>query len=56
MQVSRLLGHHSPAFTLAVYAHLHDDGLGEGLQIAELATPLATRAHPDAPGDAARAA
>ena len=55
-QIAAWMGHHSPAFTLAVYAHLLDDGLGEGLQIAELATPLATRAHPDAPGDAARAA
>jgi site-specific recombinase XerD len=28
VQVSRLLGHHSPAFTLQVYAHVMDDGLG----------------------------
>jgi integrase len=28
VQVSRWLGHHSPAFTLTVYAHLLDDGVG----------------------------
>ena len=28
VQVSRLLGHHSPAFTLQVHAHVMDDGLG----------------------------
>lgn len=31
VQVSRWLGHHSPAFTLAVYAHLLDEGVGEPL-------------------------
>lgn len=35
--LSRLLGHHAPAFTLDTYAHLLDDGLGEGLDLdAEL--------------------
>ena len=28
VQVSRWLGHHSPSFTLDVYAHLMDDGMG----------------------------
>ena len=28
VQVSRWLGHHSPSFTLDVYAHLMDDGIG----------------------------
>lgn len=56
-QIATWMGHHSPAFTLAVYAHLVDDGLGEGLQIAPLAgTPLATDVRPDAPADTARAA
>ena len=56
-QIASWMGHHSPAFTLAVYAHLVDDGVGEGLHIAPLAgTPLATSTRPDAPSDAARAA
>lgn len=33
VQVSRLLGHHSPAFTLTVYAHLMDDGMGGPLEL-----------------------
>ena len=38
VQLSRLLGHHKPSFTLDVYAHLLDDGLGEPLDLdAELA-------------------
>lgn len=35
VQVSRWLGHHSPAFTLTVYAHLLDDGVGAGLDLSE---------------------
>jgi integrase len=31
VQVSRWLGHYSPAFTLTVYAHLLDEGVGEPL-------------------------
>ena len=31
VQVSRWLGHHSPSFTLDVYAHLMDDGVGAPL-------------------------
>ena len=31
MQLSKLLGHHSPAFTLTVYAHLIDSDVGEPL-------------------------
>jgi integrase len=34
VQVSRWLGHHSPAFTLSVYAHLMDEGVGEPLDLA----------------------
>jgi len=33
VRLSRLLGHHSPAFTLNVYAHLLDDGYGEPLDL-----------------------
>ncbi len=34
VQVSRWLGHHSPSFTLNVYAHLMDDGVGEALSLS----------------------
>mgnify|MGYP001209098173 CR=1 FL=1 len=38
VRLSRLLGHHKPSFTLDVYAHLLDDGMGEPLDLdAELA-------------------
>jgi hypothetical protein len=33
VQVSRWLGHHSPSFTLDVYAHLMDEGVGNALVI-----------------------
>jgi integrase len=33
VQISRLLGHHSPSFTLATYAHLMDDGVGGPLEL-----------------------
>jgi hypothetical protein len=33
VQVSRWLGHHSPSFTLDVYAHLMDEGVGEPLDL-----------------------
>ncbi len=33
VQVSRWLGHHSPAFTLTVYAHLLDDGVGAAMEV-----------------------
>lgn len=33
VQVSRWLGHHSPSFTLDVYAHLMDEGVGGALAI-----------------------
>jgi len=33
VQVSRWLGHGSPAFTLNVYAHLLDDGVGDALSL-----------------------
>jgi len=37
-EVQRWLGHHSPAFTLATYVHLLDEGVGEALDLsAELA-------------------
>lgn len=41
VQVSRWLGHHSPAFTLGVYAHLLDEGVGEALSspLAGAGTP-----------------
>jgi len=34
VQVARWLGHHSPAFTLDVYAHLMNDGVGAPLERA----------------------
>ena len=34
VQVSRWLGHHSPSFTLDVYAHLMDEGVGGPLELA----------------------
>jgi integrase len=34
VQVSRWLGHHSPSFTLSVYAHLMDEGVGTPLELA----------------------
>jgi len=46
VQVSRWLGHHSPSFTLDVYAHLMDDGVGAPLE------PV-TRLYDDSPGFAA---
>lgn len=33
-QISRWLGHHAASFTVDVYAHLLDDGVGEGLDLA----------------------
>jgi integrase len=33
VQVQRWLGHHSPAFTLTVYVHLLDGGLGEPIAL-----------------------
>jgi integrase len=33
VQVSRWLGHHSPSFTLDVYAHLMDEGVGDALDL-----------------------
>ena len=47
LRLSRLLGHHSPSFTLSVYGHMLDDGFGEPLDLdAELrvATAVATEA------------
>ena len=39
-QVQRWLGHHSPSFTLDVYGHLLDEGIGEGIDLdAELPAP-----------------
>lgn len=47
VQVSRWLGHHSPAFTLAVYAHLLDEGVGGPLPLVQ-ADPLVVE--DEAPG------
>ncbi len=33
VQVQRILGHHSPAFTLSVYVHLLDEGVGGPLDL-----------------------
>ena len=40
VQVSRWLGHHSPSFTLDVYAHLMDEGVGGPLESAASASIL----------------
>ncbi|MEA2469982.1 MAG: hypothetical protein QOE38_981 [Thermoleophilaceae bacterium] len=37
VQVSRWLGHHSPSFTLDVYAHLMDEGIGAPLDLVATA-------------------
>ncbi|MGI8731099.1 MAG: tyrosine-type recombinase/integrase [Solirubrobacteraceae bacterium] len=43
VRLSRLLGHHKASFTLDVYAHLLDDGLGDALDLdGELADGAAT--------------
>jgi integrase len=34
VQIAAWLGHHSPACSMAVYGHLMDDGVGEGLHLA----------------------
>jgi integrase len=41
VQVQRWLGHHSPAFTLAVYVHLLDEDLGEALELPVAVVPSA---------------
>ena len=33
VQIAAWLGHHSPAFSMAVYGHLMDDGVGEDLHL-----------------------
>jgi integrase len=43
VQVSRWLGHHSPSFTLDLYAHLMDDGIGAPLPFGGLRRPRALR-------------
>jgi integrase len=50
VQVSRLLGHHSPAFTLAVYSHLMDSGTGGPLELDLTAAPAALQAVGQDPG------
>lgn len=46
-QLSRLMGHHSPSFTLDTYVHLLDEGVGAPLALAEelavAAVPVAQR-------------
>ena len=45
VQLSRLLGHHSPAFTLSRYAHLLNGHVGAPLDLdAELVAPRGDRA------------
>jgi integrase len=39
VQVSRWLGHHSRAFTLKVYAHLMDEGVGDAIDLATKQAP-----------------
>lgn len=47
VQISRLLGHHSPAFTLSVYAHLMDDGTGGPVELDLTPVPEALGAGVD---------
>jgi integrase len=56
VQVSRWLGHHSPSFTLDVYAHLMDDGVGAALELrTKRTTDNARSSHPrPAESDGAR--
>jgi integrase len=42
VQVQRWLGHHSPAFTLATYGHLMDNGVGEALAVSYEAVPASS--------------
>lgn len=48
VQLSRLLGHHKPSFTLDVYGSLMDEGVGEPLDLAAELAPFTevTRATP----------
>jgi hypothetical protein len=51
VRLSRLLGHHSPAFTLNVYVHLLDDGYGEALDLdGELRSENKVRTDPSGNG------
>jgi integrase len=50
VQLSRLLGHHSPSFTLNVYAHLLDDGVGAPLDLDAELSRGANRVQTDATG------
>ncbi len=48
LQLSRALGHHSPAFTLEVYCHLLDDDMAPALDLDEalrVNTPHGTETH-----------
>jgi integrase len=49
VQVSRLLGHHSPSFTLTVYAHLMDESTGGALEVDLGANALRTSPTPTTP-------
>jgi hypothetical protein len=49
--VARLLGHHSAAFTLSVYAHLIDGDVGEALDLdAEVAAGGVSKVSAEATG------
>jgi integrase len=39
VQVSRAVGHHSPAFPLSVYGHMLDDGIGGPIDLAGVLRP-----------------
>jgi integrase len=51
VQVSRWLGHHSPSFTLDVYAHLMDDGVGAALELRTKRTPDNARSSQPRPAE-----
>jgi integrase len=48
VRLSRLMGHHSPSFTLNTYGHLLDDGFGDALEIdAEIGSHPGSPSHPE---------
>lgn len=50
VRLSRLLGHHKASFTLDVYAHLLDDGLGEPLSVAGELAAVSAKVSADGTG------
>jgi len=51
VQVQKFMGHHSPAFTLAVYVHLLDEDLPEPTFLDDLAPPAEGEKPPEGEGE-----